>query len=243
MTRANTARRIISLGGSIISPRDGQPNYTLLRAFLDILREYHTRGMRFAIVTGGGNLARTYQGRYKEMSDTPDPQHLDAIGIRATHVHAQFIGTLCASIAPTTVLAPEIGSDPQTIAAGTDDSDFVITGGCKYNVSTDYIAVQLAKYYNCREIINISDVAFVYDCDPRTHSGAKPVDALRWSEYLQIVGETWEPGGHKPFDPTASTAAQHGHIAVQFIAADPDSLRGALDNRPVPGTRISDDIG
>ena len=229
---------VMSLGGSIIAPKNEGINHTYIRQFVTLLTKEIQAGRRFVVVTGGGSLARSYQSAYRQMVETPDTKALDAIGIRATHIHAEYIASICAAYGDTCVLIPPIGSNISTFPIS-HAFDFLIAGGCKIGVSTDYIATKLAERLHCTHMLNISNVPYIYDADPAHHSDAQPLERLAWNEYKEIIAGMWKPGAHVPFDPFAADVAAKSKISVQFIGSDLEGLITYLRKGSAIGTYIS----
>ena len=232
---------VISLGGSIISPNNGEPNNDYIRAFATLLSAYIPRSKHFVIVTGGGSLARRYQDIYRQTAHTATNEHLDAIGIRATHVHAELLSAVCSEYGDTAMLTPPIGSDITTIALP-PKYDFLVAGGCKIGVSTDYIAVALARRLECACLVNISDVPYIYSEDPRINPQATPLTRITWDDYNNIVVAPWEPGGHMPLDPFAAAEAKQHGISLQCISSNLDNIATYLDTSRATGTFIGDEM-
>ena len=84
----------------------------------------------------------------------------------------------------------------------------LIAAGWEPGFSTDYDAVLLARQFKVSTLVNLSDVDYVYDKDPKYHRSAKPIKNMGWKKFRSIVGNKWDPGLNKPFDPIASREAQ-----------------------------------
>jgi len=76
---------VLSLGGSLIAPKDIDARF--LRQFIALVRAYAKRGCRFAIICGGGMTARKYQQAAKKIARL-DNEALDWVGIEATRLNA-----------------------------------------------------------------------------------------------------------------------------------------------------------
>ncbi|HLD00055.1 MAG TPA: UMP kinase, partial [Patescibacteria group bacterium] len=70
--------------------------------------------------------------------------------------------------------------------------------------STDYVAVRLADNYGIKRIVNLSNIDYVYDSDPRKNSRAKRFTEINWKAFRKLVGSKWDPGANVPFDPVAA---------------------------------------
>ncbi len=200
--------KVLSVGGSIIIPKDGF-NTEFLKNFRKMIVDRIENGERFIIVIGGGATCRNYQQAAKSVVDLSN-QDLDWIGIHTTIYNAQFVRFLFKDIAYS-----EVVTDP-TQKVDTDKS-LIIAAGWKPGCSTDKDAVLFAQTYNAKEVFNLSNIDFVYDKDPNQFDDAKKITDIKWNEFQKIVGEEWDPGLSAPFDPIASKLASEMKLKVSIL--------------------------
>ncbi len=200
--------KVLSVGGSIIIPKDGF-NTEFLKNFRKMIVDRIENGERFIIVIGGGATCRNYQQAAKSVVDLSN-QDLDWIGIHTTIYNAQFVRFLFKDIAYS-----EVVTDP-TQKVDTDKS-LIIAAGWKLGCSTDKDAVLFAQTYNAKEVFNLSNIDFVYDKDPNQFDDAKKITDIKWNEFQKIVGEEWDPGLSAPFDPIASKLASEMKLKVSIL--------------------------
>jgi uridylate kinase len=84
----------------------------------------------------------------------------------------------------------------------------LVGGGWKPGRSSDGAMIKYANTYGAATAINLSNIDYVYDKDPRKFKDAKPIRQISWKDYLKIVGSRWDPGKNFPFDPIAAKEAQ-----------------------------------
>ena len=91
---------VISAGGSIIVPDKPDPDF--LSLFRDSMADYLSRHSddKLIFVIGGGATARMYQEAAKKALGNADPDILDWIGIRTTHLNATFVKAAFSDLAP-----------------------------------------------------------------------------------------------------------------------------------------------
>jgi uridylate kinase len=224
---------VLSLGGSIIVPKE--IDLPFLKRFTEAIRTYldADKGRKLIIVTGGGALAREYQGAYKELCEEPQAELLDWLGIGATHLN----GTLMRSLLSDYCFDPLV-SDPtaEIIFKG----QVLVAAGWKPGFSTDADAVYLAQRFGANTIINLSNIAKVYTGDPKLDPSAQPLDAISWEDFRAMVGDEWIPGRNVPFDPVASkTAHQAGIKVVCGDGRNIENTMAILEGREYEGTLIS----
>ncbi len=114
----------------------------------------------------------------------------------------------------------------------------LIASGWLPGCSTDYDAVLLAKNLGVKELVNMSNVSYVYDKDPRKHKDAKKIEKIKWKDYLKLVGDKWKAGMNVPFDPVAAKEAQKSGIKVMIISGDLKNFENLLGGRKFKGTLI-----
>ena len=89
-----------------------------------------------------------------------------------------------------------------------------MASGWKPGRSTDFDAVLLAKGCGAKTVVNLSNIDYVYDRDPRVNPGAKKFEKINWNDFRKIVGSKWSPGANVPFDPLAAKEAQKLGLSV-----------------------------
>jgi uridylate kinase len=115
----------------------------------------------------------------------------------------------------------------------------ILAGGWKPGWSTDYDAVLLAENVKARTVVNLTNVDYVYDKDPRTNPNAKSFEKLSWAEYKKIIGGEWKPGLHTPFDPIAAKEAERAKLKVIILnGADLANFERYLNGKEFKGTVI-----
>lgn len=208
-------RSVIRLGGSLISVEAGVVNEPYLRAFRDLLvREHERTGAHFAVICGGGKLCRSYQTAARNLNPDLEQLEEDWVGIFTNNLHAQVVR----AIFPKELTHAAVITD--LVGAQGVDSPFVIVGAEAPGHSSNYDAVEIARYLEADSIVNLSNVEFIYDSDPRTNPEAQKYESVSWSEYLGFIPAEWVPGLSTPFDPVSSRRAQELGLEVVFMKGD-----------------------
>lgn len=223
---------ILSLGGSMVVQE--KVNVPFLREFSWLITQYGKDhpDHRLIIVVGGGALARNYLHAATQVTFISE-EDLDWLGIMATRLNAELLRVVFSSTA-----AKQVIHDPTQSIRGKEN--LIIASGWKPGCSTDYDAVLLAANVKAKVIINATNVAYVYDKDPKTHHDAKPLEKISWSRFRKLVGQRWSPGLNMPFDPIASKKAQALGLTVYICGgSDLTNLKNALYGKPFKGTIIS----
>lgn len=223
-------RVVVSVGGSLIVP-DGI-DVEFLTNFKTLILEKVQRGLTFSIIAGGGKTARRYQEAANAV--TPLSRHdLDWIGIHSTRLNAQLLRNIFVGYAHSQIIKnPTIdieAEEPLIIAAGWQP-------GC----STDYDAVLVARNIGASRLVNLSNIDYVYDSDPKKNPDAKKIEKISWADFRKVIPKEWDPGLSSPFDPVAAKEAEALGLEVAIINGEKlQEFSNYLDGKPFIGTIIS----
>ena len=204
-------------------------NVSYLKKLKKII-EKHSKKNKFILVIGGGHIARKYQKAGKMLNLTQ--ADLDWIGIHTTWLNANFVRILFKDSAHKTIV-----QDP---TKKIKFKKILFAGGWKPGCSTDYDAVLLAKTYHAQSLINITNVPYLHDKNPKLYKNTKIIKQTNWTEFRTIVGNKWSPGLNAPFDPIAAQLAQKLKLRLVLIGPDLKNTDSLLKNKKFKGTLIED---
>jgi len=219
---------VLSLGGSLIVPDDIDLNF--LRNFRKTIDNYIKNGYRFVIYCGGGKLARNLQKTASKISKLDD-EDLDWLGIYATRLNAQLMKTIFKNNAEDFVVE-------NPIAKINFRKNILIAAGWVPGWSTDYDTILLAKNLGVKEVINMSNVNYVYDKDPKKFKNAKKIEKMSWANFRKIIGKKWKAGMNAPFDSVAAKEAQKSGLKVSIIGSNLKNFENLLRGKKFRGTVI-----
>src|SRR3989339_354296 len=160
------------------------------------------------VISVGGSLIVPNGGINTDFLIKFNKEDLDWLGIHATHLNGHLLRTIFQDISNPRVIQHydrklENWTEPIAIGAG-----------WKPGWTTDYDAVQLAKDFGGKLIINMSNIDYVYDRDPIKFTDAKPLKNITWEEMIKIVGNKHSSGINVPFDPIATKLAKDLKLTV-----------------------------
>ncbi len=225
----NNNQIVISLGGSLIVPNEIDVNF--LTAFVSLIKDYVANGYNFLIITGGGRTCRYYNESLKQIV-IPSNVDLDYLGIAATKLNAEFVRICFGDLAYGKVIL-----DPDAIPE--TDRSIIVGGGWKPGNSSDLAAIHGANNLGARKIINLSNIDYVYNSDPKNNPDAKPLSTITWTEFRTLFSKEWLPGTNVPFDPIAAQVAESLHFEVAILnGKNIENLRAYLDGQAFIGTII-----
>jgi uridylate kinase len=221
---------VVSVGGSLLVP--DQVDATFISTFRRLILDLVARGFSFAIVTGGGKTCRRYQAAAKEVAQVSQ-NDLDWIGINVNCMHAEFLRILFGSKA-----APAIVTDfSKPIPT---EFPIIMVGAEAPGHSSDFDAVLMARLTGAKRIVNLSNIEYVYDSDPRKNPDAKKFEKINWTDFRKLIPSEWDPGLSSPFDPIASKLAEELGLEVAVISGTHlDAFSNYLEDKSFIGTIIS----
>jgi len=223
--------KIIKLGGSILVPEFA--NGGLLAEFRKIILSRVALGERFIIMIGGGYVCRKYQEALVD-AGVSDYESQNWMGVFTTRLNAEFIRLGFGDAAhPEILVSPD--SMPEEISHAV-----VVCGADQPGRSSNYDAVLFARNIGATQVINLSNIDYVYNTDPRTNPDAIRHPEVSWAQYRTFIPKEFTPGMSTPFDPVASGQAQALDIDVVFMKGSPiQNLKNYLENGEVEGSVIS----
>ena len=225
---------IISLGGSLIVPEEIDIDF--LKRFRDLILQFAKKN-NIAIICGGGKTCRIYQDAAKEIASISD-EDLDWIGIKATRINAELVRSIFGKDASSEVINDPEDKEIKNIK-NTPKNKVIIGAGYLPGHSSDMDAVLLEKNIGADEIINMTNIDYVYDKDPRKFKDAKPLKNISWKEFTKIIGDKWVPGKNTPFDPVAAKEAMKLKIKIVILnGGNLENFRKCLEGKEFRGTVI-----
>jgi uridylate kinase len=219
----------LSLGGSLLTGKTGQTNYTLypenFKKYANVLLELHAMGHKIMVVCGGGKPARHFIETAKHLDGSSSI--LDMLGVKATHVNALMMMAALGDNADQDRIYQR-GSDLRHRQLG----KIWVGGGYKPKSSTDYRTVIFAKHMESDLVINATDVNGVYDKNPKIHENAKKIDKITFAQLEKIILKNTKqiPGEYALFDIKAVRLAKRLSIPLVFIdGRDPEEIKRAVN--------------
>ena len=118
----------------------------------------------------------------------------------------------------------------------------MIGAGWKPGHSTDFDAILMAESSGAKRIINLSNIDYVYDKDPRRFPDARKIERVTWKEFRALLPEpaAWVPGLNAPFDPVAAKRASELSLEIAIMNGNNlEHLKNYLEGKEFMGTVIS----
>jgi len=216
---------VLSVGGSLIVPDSIDINF-----LLEFKKIILNQNKKFIIICGGGKTARRYQEVAKNIVPSLKDE-LDWLGIQATILNAYLLRTIFKEKAYKKIIR-----NPNEKVNFSED--ILIASGWKPGFSTDYDAVLLSKNFGIKKLVNLTNVDYVYNKDPK-FKDAKPIKEISWKEFRKLLPNKWEPGLSTPFDPVAAEEAEKSGLEVIVMNGKKlKNLENYLNKKEFIGTKI-----
>lgn len=223
-------RLVISVGGSIMLPKDEDVSY--LEELADTLEEA-SKEYKLYIVTGGGWIARKYINWGRELG--ADEATLDELGISTSRLNASLL-----SAALGKNVYPEPAKNLSEAVTAGNHYDIVTMGGTHPGHTTDAVAAMLAEKLGAKRMINITSVDGVYTADPRKDKDAKRIPELDYDELISIVSKGEKGAGPNiVFDPLAAHIIKRADITTYIVSGDDlDNIASCIKDEDFHGTIV-----
>lgn len=223
-------RVVISLGGSVLVPGEGDAEYLqTLAALLTRLADERS----LFLVTGGGRPARSYIEVGRDLG--LDERGLDEMGIVITRLNARLV---IQALGPKA--SPLVAESYEEAEEAGKRHPLVVMGGVRVSLTTDGVAAELAEHLQADRIVNATSVDGVYTTDPHRDPHATRIDRMSYDELAAIAGEpTGLAGPSMVFDPYATRVVRRAAIPLYVVhGRDLASLEGAVVGGAFVGTSV-----
>ena len=217
---------VVKLSGSLF-----KLEYERLKPFFKLFFSLHKEGIKTAVVTGGGEIARKYIKMARKIGC--DESTLDEIGIAISRINAKTfsigLGDLAFPKVPLTLEEAELALSSGKIP---------VIGGYHPGFSTNAVAALTAERLKADLFVNATDVDGIYDMNPKLHKNARKLDEIRINELIKMLSlEGYKAGEYELMDLVALKVIQRSKIRTKVVLCDPSVIKKAIKNEKV-GTEI-----
>lgn len=224
----------VSVGGSVIF-RGGRPDAEKISAIASAINSLAGRGCKFAVIVGGGRVARDYVSAAKNLGASCPTQ--DTLGICITRANAMlFIEALENA-------HPAVLTESMQAHSVIDAGKIAVFGGMKPGMTTDGVGALVAEALGHGTIfINLTNVDGVYTADPRKDKSAKLVGHLGYDELIRIVSVAeHRPGQNMVLDISCCRTLKRAKIpALVLNGSRLVNFEKALRGEKFRGTVVGD---
>jgi uridylate kinase len=219
---------VISLGGSVIVPKD--INYKYLKKFAKLIKGFSKKN-KVIIVCGGGSTARKYIESLIKLK--AGLKAYSVVGIAATRINARLVRGVFGFRGRLPVNLKQVKYD-------LSKSNLVVCGalGMKKNMTSDANAAEVADLINADFFINITNVAGLYTKHPRL-KGAELIKEVSFNDFLKRVEKIkFKAGQHFVLDQVAAKIIKRHKIKTFIVSSDLRNLKKVLKGKRFKGTVV-----
>lgn len=225
---------VISLGGSMLFD-DAGVNVDYLKKFASLIERKTAEGKKIAVVVGGGRIAGIYASAGRDLTGVEF--YGDKMAIEITRVNARLLITALGGAAFPKVIR-DFDDAVQAFSLGL----IPVGAGLLEGVTTDTIATVIAERLHASHIINVSNVDYVYDSDPKFNPNAKKLESMTHSELANLTHQTdtRKARANIVFDSVAAKLAARSGKPIYFVGGRKlEEIEKAIDGKPIQGTIVS----
>ena len=170
---------VIKIGGSLLFTDHYKINATKISEFCSIIKS-NMDFDRLIIVCGGGLIAREYINIIR--SFTSNETLCDIFGIEISRINSKLIITFLKESA-----YPLVPKSMNELSKALLFDKIIVMGGLQPGQSTTTVATEVAEFINATHIIILTDVAGIYDRDPKKFPEAKLFSKLNYNELHTLI--------------------------------------------------------
>lgn len=197
--------------------------------FSKFLREISEKH-RIYVVVGGGKTARRYVDTARKFH--ANEFFCDVIGIYATRLNACI---LMASLNLDYLFPYESIED-----ASKSPERIVVMGGTHPMHTTDGVAAMLAENVKADLFINLTNVDYVYNKDPKKYKDAEKYEKMTYNELIEILNKgEMSASANNILDLVAAKTIKRSKIKTLIMnGRNFENLKNAIEGRKFIGTII-----
>jgi uridylate kinase len=221
---------VLSIGGSAVVP-GGKPNIALLKAMTGMMCQSKHN---FGVVVGGGPPSRAYAEATRKLGGSEFDA--DEIAIMSTMQNAKLMAAALGGCAPSEPI-----KDFRMAREYARRYKAVVMGGTIPGITTDTDCVLLAEAIGAKRLVNVSNVAGIYDSDPGKNKKAKKFDFMSYEELISLAmaSDKRMAGTNFVFDLLACKLIARSKIEAHFVGwKSMTDVRNAIEGKRHGGTVV-----
>lgn len=220
---------VVSLGGSVLAPRDADRVGTHAGVIEDLATEGHTIGA----VVGGGTVAREYIHTARALG--ANEIELDQLGVDTTRLNARL---LIAALSERAATRP--AKDYESAGAALRRGEIAVMGGIAPGQTTDAVSAALAEYVNADLLVYATSVPGVFEADPAEDDDAHRFEELSAAALVDVIADIeMTAGSSAPVDLLAAKIIERSGVrTVVLDGANPERIERVVNTGEHDGTDI-----
>lgn len=224
----DSGKFVLKLGGFLFSSK---PDLVLINRYVEVIKKLASESLKLVVVTGGGELARTYINIARGLALSESI--CDELGIYATRLNARLfvhkLGDLC---------FPEVPTSISELITAFRLKPVVVMGGLTPGQSTDAVAALAAESINAELLIRVLDVDGIYTSDPKKNPDAEKLEEINIDDLLKwALSDRYWAGDYRLIDPVAVKILKRARVNVIYIGKNPENIEKVIKGEKI-GTRV-----
>lgn len=235
--RSCRGKEFMSLGGSLIAPKDVL-DIKFINDFKELILQFvRKKRKNFVIVCGGGKIARDNMDKYKKANPNVTEDDLHLVGIETTRSNAASLAGYFGDLAYQII----INLSGRMIIP---NKKIIFTGGTVPGHTTDFVTASIAYNSGASSFINLSNIPCVYNMDPKKFGKiARGIKTISWRDFRRLIPLKCKPGHSYPLDPKAAELAEKKGMKVIIMSGyDLENIKSYLMGNFYEGTTIANGL-
>ncbi len=206
---------VIKIGGSLLFTEDKELNRSKIEKFCQIFKKSDYSGPN-VIVCGGGIIAREYIDAVRSFHG--NEALCDTFGIDLSRINSKLLIASFEDFA-----YPLVPKSIEELSMALLFNRIIVMGGLQPGQSTTSVALEVAEFMNAEELIILTDVAGIYDKDPKKYDDAKMLKNLTYKELQEIIINTSgdkqaAAGEYRIFDAVSLQILKRSNIKIVIMS-------------------------
>jgi len=229
---------VIKIGGSLLFTEEREIRSKFISEFCNLIKDKNNFDV-IVIVCGGGILARDYINFVRKVGK--NEAFCDIIGIKISQINSQIILACLNDYA-----YPKVPKSLEELSIATLFKKVVVIGGLQPAQSTTSVAIEVAEYLNAKNLVILTDVAGIYDKDPKKYKDASLIKNVSYDKMQEILLTSFSKnqaaaGEYRIFDIVSLQILKRSNIDVVIMnGTDLTELKKYLNGqKDFNGTIIS----
>lgn len=229
---------VIKIGGSLLFTKNNEINSSKIAEFCKIFKSRKYTGT-LVIICGGGLLAREYIDAVRSFNGSE--ALCDTFGIDISRINSKLIIASFQDFA-----YPLVPSTIEELSTALLFNKIIVMGGLQPGQSTTSVALEVAEFIGAENLIILTDVAGIYDKDPKEFTDAKLLKHLNYNQLQEIIlnmanDKQAAAGEYRIFDAVSLQILKRSDIRVDVMSGkDLNNFSKFWDGeKDIKGTEIS----
>ncbi|MHA2125943.1 MAG: UMP kinase [Promethearchaeota archaeon] len=206
---------VIKIGGSLLFNENNVINTQLISEFCRIIRNSKQKE-NCIIICGGGLIAREFIDAVRSFNGSE--ALCDIFGIEFSRINSKLIIASFQDFA-----YPQVPKSIEELSTALLFNKIIVMGGLQPGQSTTSVSLEVAEYINAKNLVILTDVAGIYDKDPKKFDNAKLLKSLNYNQLQEILlsksdDKQAAAGEYRIFDTVSLQILKRSNIKITLMS-------------------------